>query len=65
MKKLRLLKLNDLKKLVELVRDSSWINIHVFYKILCLSWDSVATTAYQQIVWGLLGKTGSFLAQGI
>lgn len=65
MKKLRLLKLNDLKKLVELVRDSSWINIHVFYKILFLSWDSVSTTAYQQIVWGLLGKTGSFLAQGI
>lgn len=32
MRKLRLIKLNDWKKRVDLVRDSSWVNIHVFYK---------------------------------
>ena len=50
MRKLRPIKFNDLKKIVDLVGDSSWVDIHVFYKNktkLFLHWSSVAATACQ------------------
>lgn len=60
MRKLRLINLNDLKKMKELVRGSSWSNLHAFYNFFFFLTGTVTTAACEQLtsyIFGLLGKT--------